>query len=253
VERTYASPHSETQPERGLRVYLPSGYSEAVRGLPVLYLLHGAGGRAHSWVVDGRVAEIMDRLIGAGRIRPAIVVMPHGDFIHPPSQANTGENAERLMRDLTEVLMPLIERDYGVSTRREDTAVAGLSKGARQAAYLLLRMPERFDAAGCFSIGRFPPLDPEGDEGRLAGAIRESGLTFRTILVGWGVNEPVYRDTGRRFAAMLGHSATVLVESPAGGHEWTVWRDLLENHFLPAWLGIRSGLDPKEATVVSGN
>lgn len=240
VATTYESPHSATLPRRGLNVYLPANYTADGPALPVLYLLHGAGGRAHSWVKDGNIAEIMDRGIAEGRFRPAIVVMPHGDYIIPPSKENTGENAELMIKDFVEVLMPLIERDYRVSTARADTALAGLSKGARQAGYLALRLPGRFGAIGCFSIGRYPPLDSAGEEGRLARELESSGLRFSPLLIGWGVNEPAYQTTGREYAALVSFLDPILHESPAGGHEWVVWRDLLEKHFLPAWLALPS-------------
>lgn len=236
VVTTYESPHSESLPKRGLNVYLPPGYSADGPALPVLYLLHGAGGRAFSWVKDGQITDIMDRGIAEGRFRPAIVVMPHGDYLMPPSKENTGENAELMIKDFTEILMPLIARDYRVSTARVDTALAGLSKGARQTGYLALRLPSRFGAIGCFSIGRYPPLDTAGEEGRLARELEASGLRFSPLLIGWGVNEPTYRGTGHEYANLLPFLAPVLQESPAGGHEWVVWRDLLENHFLPVWL-----------------
>ena len=44
--------------------------------LPVLYLYHGFGDTAASWIVQGRAPQILDNLLAEGRIAPMIVVVP---------------------------------------------------------------------------------------------------------------------------------------------------------------------------------
>ena len=56
-------------------LYLPDGYADG-RRYPVLYLLHGHGGRETDWADGGRLAETMDRQITAGNIPAMLVVMP---------------------------------------------------------------------------------------------------------------------------------------------------------------------------------
>lgn len=232
-----------TQPRRQLAIYLPPGHNPATSA-PVLYLLHGAGGHARTWIDKAALPAAMDRLINDGIIRPLVVVMPHGDLIQPPSKENTGENADLLIQELETVIMPMMEKKYGVSTKRAETGIAGNSKGARQAVYIALRRPDRFGAVGAFSVGRYPPLTPDGEEGRLARDITSRKLTFSPLLIGCGSNEPTYRETGRICVDLFSFQKTALTVSSAGngGHEWAVWTDLLENHFLPAWLPAKTTL-----------
>ena len=63
-------------------VYLPPGYDESGRRYPVLYLLHGVLDDPSVWIEPAyqgmTVQATMDSLIGAGAVRPMIVVMPNG-------------------------------------------------------------------------------------------------------------------------------------------------------------------------------
>src|SRR5918912_94562 len=56
------------------RIYLPPDYLHAPdRHYPVLYLLHGTGGRYTEWS-DSFVPEQADRMMVSGEIQPMIVV-----------------------------------------------------------------------------------------------------------------------------------------------------------------------------------
>lgn len=44
-------------------VYLPDGYADACLSYPVLYLLHGANGDEHDWLVKGKAESTLDSLI----------------------------------------------------------------------------------------------------------------------------------------------------------------------------------------------
>jgi S-formylglutathione hydrolase FrmB len=63
-------------------IYLPPGYDDVGSRYPVLYLLHGVLDDPSVWlepVYQGMTIQAaMDSLIGAGAIRPMIVVMPNG-------------------------------------------------------------------------------------------------------------------------------------------------------------------------------
>ncbi len=54
----------------------PPGYSDASKPLPVLYLYHGFGDTAGSWVEQGRAPQILDNLLAEKKIEPMIVVIP---------------------------------------------------------------------------------------------------------------------------------------------------------------------------------
>ena len=63
-------------------VYLPPGYDGSRLRYPVLYLLHGVLDEPSVWIEPAyqgmTVQATMDSLIGAGAVRPMIVVMPNG-------------------------------------------------------------------------------------------------------------------------------------------------------------------------------
>ncbi len=59
-------------------VYTPPGYDDGTVRYPVLYLQHGGGEDERGWVVQGRVANIMDNLIAEKKSLPMIIVMDQG-------------------------------------------------------------------------------------------------------------------------------------------------------------------------------
>ena len=150
--------------ERRMHVYLPPGFENMKGRLPVLYLLHGAGDNDISFTSAGKVPPILDNLYAAGKIKNMIVVMPSG---HVPGVQrrvfNVGPDDE-FSRDFLQDLVPYVERTYPVSTRREDTAIAGFSMGGGQALNLALWYPEKFGYVYPISTGYFPAGAKELDE-----------------------------------------------------------------------------------------
>src|SRR5512138_3383802 len=65
---------------RRVPVYLPPGYANGNTRYPVVYVLTGFTGRGTMLLNDSawedNIAQRMDRLIGAGKVRPMLLVMP---------------------------------------------------------------------------------------------------------------------------------------------------------------------------------
>jgi hypothetical protein len=60
-------------------VYVPSEYDlNPTKRYPVLYLQHGGGEDERGWPIQGKVNNIMDNLIAAGKAKPMILVMDCG-------------------------------------------------------------------------------------------------------------------------------------------------------------------------------
>ena len=76
AEVTYYS--SSLKRLRRMHVYTPPGYVSGKGKYPVFYLLHGAFDCDDSWTSVGRAGFILDNLIGAGKAKPMVVVMPAG-------------------------------------------------------------------------------------------------------------------------------------------------------------------------------
>jgi putative tributyrin esterase len=107
---------------------------------PVLYLLHGLTDDHTAWT---RWTSI-ERYAGA---KGLAVVMPQ---VHRSFYADEAYGM-KFWTFLSEELPLVVERFFRVSTRREDTFVAGLSMGGYGAMKWALRDPSRFAAAATLS------------------------------------------------------------------------------------------------------
>ena len=106
----------------------------------VLYLLHGLSDDYSSWL---RRTSI-ERYIGT---LPVVVVMPDAGR----SFYTDMKHGLKYWTFISEELPLLIQQLFPVSTKREDTFVAGFSMGGYGALKLALNHPERFAAAGAMS------------------------------------------------------------------------------------------------------
>ena len=145
----------------GYTVYLPPSYeAEPVRRYPVLYFLHGAGGNENA---EGPgFAAIIDRLIRAGRIPPAICVFPNGGMSGYRDNPETGINVETM---IIQELVPQIDQNYRTLARRESRVIGGFSMGGGGSLRLALTHPDLFSAAaswaGSVANRRTRELPPE--------------------------------------------------------------------------------------------
>jgi enterochelin esterase family protein len=150
--------------DRDFYVYTPPHYNPSGRTIyPVLYLLHGHGDEAAAWIATGSANVILDNLIAQGKAKPMIMVNPlgYGDLGMVPRGASGGsfapgvmeKNNENFARTLVREVMPLVEKNYRVSRKREDRAIAGLSMGGAEALYTGLNNVDRFAWMASFSGG----------------------------------------------------------------------------------------------------
>ena len=224
-------------------VYTPPGYDKG-SNYPVMYLLHGAGDIESGWTMIGRANNILDNLIAEGKARPMVVVMPLGHAIQsfwagpakgvpppaPPAAGATPPPAIEgaFFRDFLTDLMPMVERDYKVSKKAEDRAVAGLSMGGGQTLNLAFSRPELFRyvaamsaAANGITEARYPAIfkDPS-----------VVNKQFKVLWVGIGKDDgltgPSNKTLNEAFTKAGIKHTYVLGE---GRHEWTVWRQHLRD------------------------
>lgn len=230
--------------ERDYFVYTPPGYNPcANKKYPVLYLLHGYTDDARGWTAIGRANVILDNLMAAGKVRPMIVVMPLGygapEFVTGPNA--DFDNAALRQRNfalftqtlLTEV-MPRVQSEYRVSTKREDTAIAGLSMGGGESLLTGLNNMNTFAWIGSFSgAGINPPYAQDFPTLNAKSAAR-----LRLLWIACGTNDRYVSSrplitANRELVAWLRSSKipVTFVQTP-GMHEWPVWRNNLI-HFAP--------------------
>jgi enterochelin esterase-like enzyme len=222
-------------------IYTPPGYDRG-SNFPVMYLLHGAGDIESGWTLIGRANNILDNLIAEGKARPMVVVMPLGHtiqsfwtgpakaFAAPAPVAGAAPASPGALspfaRDLLDDVMPMVERDYKVSKRADDRAIAGLSMGGGQTMNIAFNRPELFRyvvamsaAAGQITEANYPAIfkDPS--------AINKQFKLFWTAV---GKDDTLTGPGDKALAeaftkAGIKHSFKLT----EGRHEWTVWRQHL--------------------------
>jgi enterochelin esterase family protein len=224
-----------TQGERELYVYCPPGYSARKR-YPVLYLLGGSGELAGNWAIEGRANFILDNLLAQKRALPMLIVMPNNQMVHRGGSDFRTRGAELLEQDLRRHIIPLVDSSYSTIRSPAGRALAGLSMGGGHTQAIGFRSLDLFSSFGIFSAGM-----------RDSETVSAPFLTnpaahkkVRLLFVGQGIWEA--RRLGPTGAATAALKATlekynvpfVYSEDAPGAHDWTTWRYLLGEKFLPA-------------------
>jgi enterochelin esterase family protein len=116
---------------RRVPVYLPPDFDEG-EPYPSLYLLSGYGSRGLKFLNDDlweeNIQQRLDRLIGAGRVRPIIVVMPDASTRYGGSQYVNSSATGRYEDHILE-LVETIDGKYPTISNAAARAVAGHSSG----------------------------------------------------------------------------------------------------------------------------
>ena len=229
-------------------VYAPPGYDErTTERYPVLYLQHGGGEDETGWVRQGHANFILDNLIASGKARPMLVVMAYGyarragqparspagrGFGSPEFRKAMQDMMSAFEADVTEALIPFIDRTFRTVADRDHRAMAGLSMGGMQTFQITLNHLELFShiggfsgAAGLLTLGR--DLDPKTDYGGVFADPAAFARKVRVLWLGVGTAEPEGMRAGiRKLHASLTEAgiAHVYQESPGTDHEWQTWR-----------------------------
>ena len=220
--------------ERRMTIYTPAGYEEGKGRYPVLYLLHGMGGDEDAWSATGRVAEIMDNLIAAGKAEPMIVVMTNGCTQHVAAPGYSHEGMWRpymsgSMNGSFEAMFPSIvewvDDHYRTKAKRAYRAIAGLSMGGFHSMQISKEYPTMFDYVGLLSAAIF-----RGKEGiatyadldaKLARQF-EQGMALYWIAIG---KDDFLYDENVRYRELLDKAGyPYTYRESDGGHIWRNWR-----------------------------
>ena len=139
--------------DRDYWVYTPAGYDpKRKEAYPVLFLLHGLGDEAGSWIATGAANVILDNLIAQGKAKPMIMVNPLGyGNSGGPGGAMSAEMIPAYARTVVEEVMPQVEQAYNVTRDRTQRAIAGLSMGGAEATFVGLNHLDKFAWIGSFS------------------------------------------------------------------------------------------------------
>lgn len=110
------------------------------RGLPVVYLLHGAYGNADSWIRNSNV-ERYAQARGLAVVMVSAENSFYQDMVHGLPYKTF----------IVDELVSFVQSLYPVSKRREDTFIGGFSMGGYGAWYLGLSAPDKFGKAASMS------------------------------------------------------------------------------------------------------
>lgn len=210
-------------------VYTPASYeSNPHKKYPVLYLQHGGGENEMGWIWQGKIANLADNLIAAGKMQEMIIVMntgygfPKDHEYHPALSAFPEELADAAVQFVDENYRTLADRDY--------RAMAGLSMGGMQTQKVVFAHPELFAWAGIFSGGLVIQNDEEDYRDILLN--REEFLKrFRMLFVACGTCEAFYESTKKNEDEVLAAGVPIEIFHDYGYHDWTFWRHCA-NSFL---------------------
>lgn len=220
--------------ERRMTIYTPAGYEQSKECYPVLYLLHGMGGDEDAWAATGRVAEIMDNLIAAGKAEPMIIVMTNGCTQHVAAPGYSHEGMWRpymsgSMDGSFEAMFPSIvewvDDHYRTKAKRSYRAIAGLSMGGFHSMQISKEYPTMFNYVGLFSAAIF-----RGKEGIETYANLEAKLNrqfaegISLYWIGIGKDDFLYEENVRYRALLDGEGHPYTYRESDGGHIWRNWR-----------------------------
>lgn len=212
---------------RRLVVYTPPGYEQKARmKYPVLYLQHGYGDTQETWIVLGNANVILDNLIAQGRVKPMIIVMMDGHAVVPVrvlDPAFLNQNAELFERDLLEIVVPLIEKEYRAQRGAVNRAIVGLSMGGGQSLTLGLNHPDIFEWVGGFSS-----VTPSSEA--IRNALNNPEVLNRELKLLWigaGKNDFLLQRNEDFISLLKRHNIQYEWHLTEGDHSWPIWRNYL--------------------------
>jgi len=227
------------------RAYATDGAGACTR-LPVLYLLHGHGGRGAEWIEHGQLVQTMEALRQRGAVPEMVVVMPDGGdswWIDSP--------AGRFGQAWTQDLVVDVERRWPTGGAASRLA-AGLSAGGFGVITALLQQPQKFAAVAALSPAAYRDLPPRTSAARFAPPFqgpdgfdpdRWRAASWPRLWDGYARSPhrvPLHLSSGDQDALGIALESARLHEQfrqlqpgqstlriVAGGHDWGVWKAML--------------------------
>jgi enterochelin esterase-like enzyme len=250
-------PSSVTGTWRHALVYTPPNYdTQPKERYPVLYLQHGGGEDESGWTRQGKANFILDNLIAGGKAKPLIIVMANGyasragsvvpdlmgkPFGSPEFLKVMQERMSAFEEDVTQALIPFIDKTFRTIPDRDHRAMAGLSMGGMQTFQVTFDHLDLFSYIGGFS-GAANPFAAGNNKfdtkSAYHGAMADPAAFAKRVHLLWigvGTNEPERMKSGlENLHGSLdeGGIQHIFYESPGTDHEWQTWRRDLKD-FAP--------------------
>src|SRR5207253_3474821 len=134
--------------DRDVTIYLPPSYStDKSKRYPVIYLLHGYGGRDDTF--NGRLATLPDSAdndIKAGTAKEMIVVMPNSYTLHKGSMYSNSVTTGDWESYVAVDLVAYVDGHYRTIAKRISRGLAGHSMGGYGAIRIGMKRPDVFSS-----------------------------------------------------------------------------------------------------------
>jgi enterochelin esterase-like enzyme len=207
--------------DRQVTVYLPPGYAaDQNRRYPVVYLLHGDGGRDDTFTTGAGLPESADRLAAAQGFSAAIVVTPDA------SSSSKGGlyAAPEWERFVAEDLVAHVDGRYRTLASRMSRGLAGHAAGGTVALRIGMKRPDVYLSLYSMSAAS-PPADMLDQH---AANLKK----YYAIAIDVGTADPA-RPSNRQF-----HDAMTRLRVPHGYEEYdgdraSRIRERIERNLLP--------------------
>lgn len=222
-------------------VILPDAYDSRNQPLPVVYLLHGAGGSYLDWIsIVPKIKEFSDNY-------DMIIVCPDGSkkswYFDSPI-----DDSMRYETYISSELIEAVDAKYNTLTKKSKRAITGLSMGGHGALYLALKHQNLWGAAGSMSGGvDFRSFPDNWDIKKRLGDYHSNkevwdqhtviNLTHLfegdlKLIIDCGKDD-FFFDANQRLHEKLNNENIDhdYIERP-GGHNWEYWSNAVKYHFL---------------------
>lgn len=215
----------------------------------VFILNHGWFDRPEDLLVHLHVDEVLDNMIGAGEIQPAIVVIPDVRFNNIFRQQSRRFPFANYLNLVAEEVASTVSRHYNVPFDRERWGIGGFSFGGYLSLDVGRRYPGRFGAVAVISgfaepdwsfwPAVAPPPGPLDAKGRGKHTVVAPGPPPR-VLLACGTEDHLFA-TMRLVHDRFAHEGFLHTWSTGpGGHTWKYWSSVL----VPM-LRFALGADPR--------
>ena len=221
---------------RRLFVYTPAGYDiNAKVKYPVIYIQHGGGEDERGWAVQGKTDIILDNLIAEGKAKPMIVVISNGNV--SASGGYTSSAMAAFKEEITNNIVPFIDKNFRTLTDVKSRALCGLSMGGGQAFYAGLGSLDCFASVGVFSSGIFGGIanptgkvfDADKEIPGLLSKAQQFNQKLKLFYISVGEQDPRFEFTQKEAKKFQNNGLKVQFASFPGDHEWQVWRKSLHD------------------------
>ena len=186
-----------------------------VQRYPVIYLLHGMGNNHLQWCGYANVELYAEE-------RQIAVVMISGENGFYKDNGKSANFELFLEKELPEFVTSM----FPISSRKEDTYLAGLSMGGFGTLYHMIQYPNHYQAVGAFSAAI------EHEQGNIVKMTQEAineNMVLPSIYLACGEDDFLYASNLKYHHFLDDHHIDhTWVSKPGYSHEWRFWDQCIE-------------------------